>query len=97
MSTTTIWKCDRCSKEWNSNDGGNPLEEVKVVSGQYEDPGKISPADWCQDCRIETGIYRPHLINKNGKRIKLEKKSLPPPLTLEELVREIVREEIAVT
>ncbi len=87
MSSTTIWKCDRCNKTRNSDEHSNPLLGVKIVTGSNRNAPDFMKADWCEACRIETGIFRtPKVVQDNP--------DLPEPLGLEEMIREIVREEI---
>lgn len=86
MSHTTTWMCDRC--KMNSNDVSDlNLEEVAICFGTYHATSyaPLHRAEWCRACRNEVGI------------IALSKKPADPaitPSTLEELVREIIREEI---
>lgn len=86
----TILTCDRCKKEVDAlNDVGAGLRQINysfassasVISGQYR-------ADWCRDCCIEVGFIRPNTCGKE------EVKVVDPLPTLEDLIREIIREEI---
>jgi hypothetical protein len=79
---TTTYKCDRCGAEDTTNDIA--LTTIRVQYGQYKKEDKRT-AEWCLNCRIETGLTNP----KNG-----DVKPIDPPLTLEDLVREIVRSEM---
>ena len=84
-----ILTCDRCKKVVDK------LEEVgagkRSVSSSYHGGGTTCNvyqlwAEWCIDCCVEMHIIEP---NKNS-----EAKPVQPPPTLEDIVREIVREEI---
>lgn len=91
MSQVTTWKCDRCKKTWSSDKDKNPLTEVSVVTMRYGGRGEVPlsewQAQWCENCRKATGVFRPANIER-------EQPSLPEPLTLEEIIREIVQKEI---
>jgi hypothetical protein len=85
MSKETTYTCDRCKKS-SIHPSDLHLEQVQIVS--YWAKPSYSPlhrADWCLGCRNEVGIIA--LPQKEGE-------APITPATLEELVREIIREEI---
>ena len=86
MSEVTIWTCDRCGTKWNSEEHTNPLSSLSIQSGWGGAVRDEWRAQWCEECRILTGVFRP--------KPKPEDPPLPEPLTLEGMIREIVREEI---
>jgi hypothetical protein len=87
----TILTCDRCKKEVDK------LYEVGAgarseYSGQYHPGGREYRvyqllAEWCLKCCIEMHIVQP----VKGS----DAKPLATPPTLEDMIREIVREEIS--
>lgn len=88
MSRITTYKCDRCKKSSETNKDLD-LERVRVVWGDYSGAGSYKQehsAEWCKPCRIETGIENPN-------HDKAVAPIIPPP-TLDDLIREICREEI---
>ena len=86
---TTTYKCDKCGAEDTTNKIG--LVDVGVFTGGYRRFGSGSGnyeycKEWCYQCRLKTGLEQP-------------KKPADAPAevtrpTLEDMVREIVREEI---
>lgn len=80
----TIYKCDKCGKQQNES---NQMWHVQLrvvyyeASGDYETP-KLQSL-WCRTCLDEAGLTP-------SKRKPEELK----PVTLEDMVREIVRQEI---
>jgi hypothetical protein len=83
---TTTYKCDRCGAEDTDNQIG--LNFIKVGYGQYITDASCRPmVEWCHKCRIETGLQKP------SEKMPGVKPGEPPP-TLEEMIREIVREEM---
>jgi len=83
---TTTFKCDRCGAE-STGDDTIGLEKVVVGSGRFYDYSQRGESEWCKKCRIETGVEKP---DKNTPEIA----PIDPLPTLEEMIREIVREEI---
>lgn len=96
MSSITTYKCDRC--------GGTSTdrEELKLsqigigvkrdVGSFYYSPGSYMlqdtqhrEAEWCEKCLLEVGVMSPR---------PKEEASTPSFPTLEDLLREIIREEI---
>ena len=86
---TTTYKCDRCGAEDTSNE--IRLERVGVFVGfhqVYKSYGKgleqPLEKDWCKACRLEVGF-----------RIYSElEPTTETPITLEDLIRELIREEV---
>lgn len=90
---TTIYTCDRCKKEVEKED----LEGVAFglrYYRQYSQDYVVFPRhvpgrefDWCKSCRIETGL--------TPVDAKLpDAKPLNPQPTLEDLIRELIRQEL---
>ena len=87
---TTTYKCDKCGAEDTTNE--IDLERVGVFVGSYErsysfcvcEPKIQLTQDWCKDCRHKYGLI---------PAIKESKVEITP-LTLEDMVREMIREEI---
>ncbi|OHB69253.1 MAG: hypothetical protein A2W23_07535 [Planctomycetes bacterium RBG_16_43_13] len=78
MSITTIYKCDKCGNEQNS---GKKFWTVYVmISGEYYTQSIQKEIYVCQLCLESFGILVP--------REKVE--ALPPPPTVEDLIREIM-------
>ena len=86
----TTYKCDKCGAEDTTNK--IDLERVGVFVGSYErnyscyvqNPEIQLTQDWCKDCRIRCGLI------PAPKEAKIE----VTPLTLEDMVREMISEEI---
>jgi hypothetical protein len=86
---TTTHTCDRCKKSGTAQE----LELYYVgidVAMRYStgDRSKRS-AEWCGNCLIATGLATSYDITRNGEPFLLEN-----PPTLEEMIRQIVREEV---
>ena len=102
MSKKTLLKCDRkdCAKEGFKEDG---FEVHDIRLGRYNqhsssyDVMKMTTryqewaVDWCSDCCKKFGI----LGNVNCY-LENRKPDDPKPITLEDMVREIVRQETEV-
>jgi hypothetical protein len=84
---TTTYKCDRCGVE--DTTGEIILQYVFVGCGEYLSDAKkrAQSVEWCLKCRIETGLISPLPKMPDIKPIE-------PAPTLEEMIREIVRDEI---
>jgi len=90
---TTIYTCDRCKAE----SADNKILDLAIISigvkdASYGSYSSITLRDcanreveWCIKCRTETGIERER---------EETPKPLPKPPTIEEMLREIVREEL---
>ncbi len=89
MSKETIWTCDRCKRKWSSVEGhADPLREVRISAGQYTIPIHSDwRVYWCNDCLVNTGVYKP-------KTSPDKKPDEPEHFSMEDMVREIVREEM---
>ncbi len=91
---TILYKCDRCGREWNKNDKDAPqLWTIGVICKAGEglppfttvrEPSAYKNQQWCRPC-----MDRDNIIN-----IKPPEPDAPPPLTFEELIREIIAEEV---
>ena len=85
---TTTYKCDRCGAE---SVGGDTIKLLSIYlgEGQYMSDAvrRGGQKEWCLKCRIETGIHKPEMALP-------EIKPVDPVPTLEEMIREVVREEI---
>jgi hypothetical protein len=92
MATITVNTCDRCGID----DHGQEVQFWSVGYGLTHGFSSHITANsanrtWCRRCCIETGI----LVVKEESRAKELKTETPPaPLTFEEMLREIIREEI---
>lgn len=88
---TVILKCDRCGA--TAENDTTFLKHVAVgVNWRYgfQAADRKLEAEWCHECLIKTGLRRP--------QNEAEEKIAPPaPPTLEDIVRDIVRDEIANT
>jgi len=84
MAKTITYICDRCKAE--KRDDGKFLHTVRVSVNSDDLTRWVRY--WCEPCMTETGLL--HL----PCGIKPEEAVPPPPLTLEEVIRQIVREEI---
>jgi len=86
---TTIYTCDKCG---HAQDTKEQMWQVQVSIGSIgERPSqnRAHAADWCRKC-AEAAHLLPDVRHKEAKE------ELPPPPTLEDLVRQIVREEMEV-
>jgi hypothetical protein len=86
----TIYQCDRCTREgelasefWNLEILAQPLNQWMHRAGQ---PTSIRTAHWCVTCMRMLG-----LVGDQTLKLVTEEE---PELTLEDMVREICREEI---
>jgi hypothetical protein len=86
----TTYKCDKCGAEDTTNK--IDLERVGVFVGNYacsfscfpREPEIQLTQEWCRDCRIRCGLIPAH------KEAKIE----VTPLTLDDMIREMISEEI---
>lgn len=90
----TTYTCDRCKKSETTNDN---LQLLYVAVGlrreRYDsyrpgyslDDKQLREQEWCVNCRTELGIHEP-----------IPKQPVPGPVypSLEEMIREIIREEV---
>ena len=92
---TTTYKCDRCGAEDTTN--AIRLQEVTIGipwSTLVEDYSRVGNrgrpvVQWCRKCLVETGV-----IQRHSELDAALPNPLPPPPSLEDMVREIVREEL---
>jgi hypothetical protein len=90
LSESTTYTCDRCNA--SRTDEPSFLETVGLfvgadssyVTGRKGPPSFRLSAEWCEDCRVATGLARPPDASYGF---------LPTPLqTIDEFVRDIVRD-----
>ena len=91
MASTTTYTCDRCGSE------SVDVSHLKCVSVRVvNSPSHREPvwkddsnryAEWCYACLAETGVWK-RRDPETGKNVEPEEET-----TLEELIRQIVREE----
>lgn len=87
MSIVTTYTCDRCAKSQTTDD---QMWNVKVSYQHIRMSDQDGPkALWCRACMEKVGILGPYRAET-----KLPDESKPQPLTLEDLVREIARDEV---
>lgn len=94
MSTQTKVKCDRCGHEYivGDKEKARTMYAVVVTYHELSDQGvnygtyraDAGKADWCEPCCEEFGIWRARTKPDEPK---------PEYPTLEDLIREIAREE----
>lgn len=87
MAKRTYYTCDRCGKQ----KAGEPnfVENVGIrVGPAYSHTTMFFDlqADWCRNCLIETGLRDP------AAHILTDPPAPDPKPTLEDLIREIIRE-----
>jgi hypothetical protein len=88
MMITTKYICDRCGKEqdtiqqiWSVNI--NVFANPGVLGGSY--PTKNVHQDWCRECTELFGLL---------PVVEIKKEEVKQNVTLEDIIREIAREEI---
>jgi hypothetical protein len=93
MSITTIYKCDRCGAEASTNEHMYIVEvRFSSVAQQYRFSAEMQVAkkiDCCKPCAQALALVKMPERPKGAD-------PAPAELTFEELVREIIREEVAV-
>lgn len=63
MSVKTIYKCDKCHKEWNADSKDEQICTVGIsvafgrTSIEYKSSAKQQ--QWCRTCVMKTGIHPP--------------------------------------
>jgi len=78
MSITTIYKCDKCG---NEQDNGKQFWHVGItIFTQYISKYTEQEIDVCRPCLESLGINVP----------EEKAQTLPPPPTVEDLIREII-------
>ena len=89
MTIVTTYTCDKCGSK--QTEPSNPRQMWRVAIN-FSDAGKPSyPMHrtlaheklWCRDCVVSAGLVPPKVDEPT-----------PEPLTLEEMIREIIQEEI---
>ena len=90
---TVVYKCDRCGAEDNNNKIG--LAEVSItingnsnIMRSYNNSTIQLKQDWCALCRVELGLADKYTVGEEDR-----KKLRPVEATLEDLIRELAREE----
>jgi hypothetical protein len=91
MAQTTTYTCDRCGVL--KVEAPKFLTEVKIVTAAHWSRDgyrslAIPPQMWCDDCLIATGLIHPGNVSRPAS----EAPAVAP--TLEEVIRQIVREEV---
>ena len=90
MTIVTTYTCDKCGH--SQEDAKSPRQmwslevavkrmENKTYSAPFVNKGGIT---WCRECVIATGVVEP----------AKDEETPTSPLTLEDLIREIIQEEI---
>lgn len=95
MSTKVTYSCDRCGHSQEGTNGMYNLQpgqrQIWAVAIRLGTNGIHDlMADWCRPCCIEMGILKPAASGADAPTVAPETKP-----TLEDVVREIVRQEIA--
>lgn len=92
MSITTTYECDNCGRSqqtptqmWRIDLGIQHLPEMHTRGAHSNQ----RTADWCRKC-VEAAHLLPNVVHKEAKE------ELPPQPSLNDLVRQIVREEMEV-
>jgi len=92
MAKTTTYTCDRCGKSAVDNDRFLKPITVRIGASWSRDgwvDAAIPTRHWCEECIVAMGIMHPGSFG-------LPKETAPViPPTLEEVIREIMREEIS--
>ena len=81
---TMTFECDRCGNIDQDNSMDLWKVEIKINGSQQS---SLSPVEWCRDCMLKTEL----LDNKNEAK---EKEIEVEPITMEDLIREIVQDEM---
>jgi len=77
MAHLTTYTCDRCKMQSTDHKFLEPIHVV-VVSSRW--PRPPFAAEWCRVCLLAVGLVAP---------ARAETSPVAPPITLEELVRQI--------
>jgi len=77
MSITIIYKCDKCGNEQTTKD---QFWHVEIVTSHYSSKCIQKEIDVCRPCLESFGINVP----------EEKEEALPPPPTVEDLIREII-------
>lgn len=81
---TVTYQCDRCGEK-SSGVNSVGLEPIYVTWGSYKN--HVVDGEWCLKCREKYGLYYRKNADDPAPTAETE-------LTLEDMVREIVREEV---
>jgi len=98
MSKITTYTCDRCGKTSTRNDFLEAIAIVRDANHNSDRIVQVYPAScvlikggaWCQECLKELRLLRPG----EERRLTATEEEVPAPVSLEDIIREIVREEI---
>ena len=85
MSKLTTYTCDRCKK---TSEKPNFLHSITVMVGSRYGNNNGPTVEWCRACVVEAGI------TSWTPSPPLKKEDLPEALSVEDLIREIIREEM---
>lgn len=89
MTVTITYRCDKCSAEQHTPEQFWIIQVyVQPLQGSHHSANKNAEQQWCRKC-----VESVHLLPQ--RQHKDPPVELPEPPTFEELLREIVREEIA--
>jgi|WetSurSiteA1Bulk_404760.scaffolds.fasta_scaffold409957_1 hypothetical protein len=81
---TITFKCDRCGVEKNHSFLWDI--EIRINGSVYDQAGK---KEWCRACLVKVGLWNPSFEEKKDGI-----KTPDHPPTLEDIIRELIREEI---
>ena len=84
MSSMTIYKCDNCGSE---SKGSRHTRTVGIYVGSIDYSDFRKSEDWCEACIKKAGCVPP-------TRPKKEDPAPPPAPSLEDMIREVMRQEI---
>ena len=93
----TIYKCDRCGKEAETNEDQEALclgqltlafEPLYSSGGpaRVYPPHKMWQQEWCRKCRAEVGVV--------SEMVKKADRGGEPVVTLETVIREMIQQEM---
>ena len=97
ISKTENRKCDRCgaTSQTIDNEGDKLALHTVGVSIERSGYGRScimgQKAEWCEDCCIKTGLLKPP--KPKVREGEPEPPKAPEPLSIEEMLRELAREE----
>lgn len=86
MSVITIYKCDKCGKEWNPSNEDEQIVNIQLtISFDYLNPrSEFSirrTQQWCRTCVIKNGIVEPTKTDKKDAQNDPEEQSLADKLS----------------
>ena len=99
MSLKYKHTCDRCGKSEEVLPGEDPGMQILHIRltvtynspSMYDNP--LFSEQWCRACAVQVGVFRPRIEEDHNV---LATAKTPPVQTIEEFIREIVREEMEV-